>query len=274
MREIAFVLSCFSGLSTTTLAFAGEVELTLSGTAFKGGPRFEAALGGEIIGSNVIENPSPEGTVFRLTVNDNLLGGRGDLTIRLTNDYFLGEGQDRSLTILGARVGAVELVPGDFILTNAGEPIERDRSDGVQIWSGDDIAVANAPEGGWADSATRPTSQPAPNEAADCSHFAEVTGFLHNRTSIDATEFSGLQAIADIAATGLCSVTITGYGDETGPDLANRRITAARAAAVLDYLLTKGAQFPTANIVSTVGTSEFGPAGKANRRVAVQLWSP
>jgi len=218
----------------------------------------------------VIEHPSSAGTVFRLVVDDGLLEGRGDLTVRLTNDYFAGEGRDRSLVILSARVGAVELAPEDFILTSAGEPIERDRSNGVQIWSGNDIAVANAPEGGWLGRKTAAIEQ---SPSADCSGFAEVSGFSRNDASIEATDFGSLAAIVEAAASGYCSVTITGYADESGSDLANRRITAARAAVVLDYLLANGARFPVANIVSTEGTSEFGVSASANRRVAVQLWS-
>ncbi|NGP16452.1 carbohydrate-binding domain-containing protein [Devosia aurantiaca] len=84
---------CLAGHS----AEAGEISVTLSGAAFEGGPAFEMALGGTVVGSGTVENPVPEGQTFTFAVGDDLLATQGDLTLRLTNDYFAGEGQDRSL---------------------------------------------------------------------------------------------------------------------------------------------------------------------------------
>lgn len=273
LRFTSYVLVGATGMLAMGPATSAEVELNLSGSAFEGGPAFEAAIGGQVVGTGTVENPVPQGTPFRFEVDDQVLEGASDFTVRLTNDYSGGEGQDRNLSILAARVGAVGLTPEDFILTSGGEPIERDAGAGVQIWSGDESAVANAPAGGWlgAGAASDREGQGAP---AACTAGAEVTGFDRNEFVPETDPSGNLGDLASQAISGACSVTITGYADETGSDVTNRRITAARAGAVLDQLLESGADFPAANIVPTEGTTEFGADPAANRRVNVRLWSP
>ncbi|GLQ53991.1 hypothetical protein GCM10010862_12500 [Devosia nitrariae] len=252
------------------------MELTLSGTAYDGGPAFEAAIGGEVVATGTIDDPVPEGSVFHFTVDDRILAGNGDLTIRLTNDHYGGEGKDRSLHILGGRVGDTPLAPAQFILTSNGERIERDTGAVVQVWSEAEIAVVNAPPGGWLEAGALPEADAAGGEtsAASCSAAAEITGFAHNATASEANVSQALSDVVDVANSGVCSVTITGYADVTGSALINRRITAARAAVVLDHLLASGARLPAANIVATEGTTQFGPDAAANRRVVVQFWGP
>ncbi|SMQ85506.1 OmpA family protein [Devosia lucknowensis] len=246
-------------------ARAGEISVTLSGTAFEGGPAFEMALGGTVVGSGTVENPVPEGQTFTFAVGDDLLASQGDLTLRLTNDYFAGEGQDRSLAVLSATVGATGLTPADFNIVAEGTIIERDNSIGALVWSENETAVANAPPGGWQAS----TEQSAGDA---CSASADVIGFATDSTAADVGE--ALSSLVSAAAANNCSVTITGYADVSGSELGNLRLTAARASAVLDDLLVAGARFPAANIVPTPGTNQFGAEAADNRRVTVQLWSP
>lgn len=263
---VAFAIVACSALSLQ----AAEVRLKLSGTAFEGGPAFEATLGGEVIASGTIDEPVPGGQDFTFEVPDDLLSGSGDLTLRLTNDYFAGEGEDRSLTVLGANIGGTELTPDDFLLVENDAPIERDRSSGVLIWTGNEIAVAPAPQGGWLGGGAVPRVEA---QNPECSAYAEVVGIKSGSVALGLAGET-LQHVVDVARSGACSVTLTGYADKSGSELANLRLTAARASAVLDALILAGARFPSANIVSTTGTDEFGPLAADNRRVTVQLWSP
>ena len=254
-----------------TPALAGVVEVQLSGTAFEGGPAFELALGGQVIGAGSVDEPTEEGRLFTFDVDDSLLAGTGDFTVRLTNDYFAGEGKDRSLSILGGRVGSTVLTPENFDIVTDGESIARDRSNGALVWSGDEIAVANAPHEGWLGAQAGSVT---PASGTDCSASAELQGFAHGSTTIAGLDLQVLAPVIAASQSGACSVTITGYADASGSELSNRRITAARAATVLDELLANGAIFPSANIVATKGTEDASLDEAGNRRVTVQLWSP
>lgn len=270
MREDVVVLMTVVALAVTP-SMAGEVEVRLSGTAFEGGPAFELALGGQVIGAGSVDKPTEEGRVFTFGVDDSLLAGTGDFTVRLTNDYFAGEGQDRSLSILSGRVGSTVLTPENFAIVTDGAAITRDSSKGALVWSGDEIAVANAPHEGWlgaqAESATAASG-------TDCSAAAELKGFAHGSAAIAGLDLQVLAPVIAASQGGACSVTITGYADASGSELSNRRITAARSAAVLDELIANGAVFPSANIVATNGSEDPGVDESSNRRVTVQLWSP
>lgn len=267
MREDVFVLMTFALLAATPV-MAGEVEVRLSGTAFEGGPAFELGLGGQVIGTGTVDEPTTEGRVFTFGVDDALLAGTSDFTVRLTNDYFAGEGQDRSLSILGGRVGSTALTPENFVVVADDKAIERDSSTGVLIWSGNEIAVANAPQEGWLG------AQDAQASGVDCSASAELKGFARGSAAIAGIDLQGLGPIIAASQSGACSVTITGYADASGSEISNRRITAARSAAVLDELIANGARFPSANIVATDGTDTIDANEASNRRVTIQLWSP
>lgn len=267
MREDVFVLMAFAHLAAAPV-MAGEVEVRLSGTAFEGGPAFELALGGQVIGAGTVDEPTTEGRVFTFGVDDALLAGTSDFTVRLTNDYFAGEGQDRSLAILGGRVGSMALTPENFVVVADDMAVERDSSTGVLIWSGNEIAVANAPQEGWLG------AQDAQASGVDCSASAELKGFARGSAAIAGIDLQGLGPIIAALQSGACSVTITGYADTSGSEISNRRITAARSAAVLDELIANGARFSSANIVATDGTDTTDANEAGNRRVTVQLWSP
>ncbi len=254
-------------LGSVTIVQAGQVSVTLSGVAFEGGPAFEIGVNGTVIGTGTVENPVPEGQTFTFDAANDLLAQPGDLTIRLTNDYFAGPDQDRSLTVLGATVGSTTLAPSDFVIVQDGTPVERDFSAGALIWSGIETAVANAPSSGWGIGAKA-------NSAATCTDSVEVLGFDLGSVASEAHSSASLSPFIEAANAGKCSVTITGYADVTGTDLTNLRLTAARAGAVLDDLLVGGARFPNVSIVPTTGTKQFGAEGSENRRVTVQLWSP
>lgn len=270
MREDAVVLMTVVALAVTP-AIAGEVEVRLSGIAFEGGPAFELALGGQVIGAGSVDEPTEEGRVFTFGVDDGLLACTGDFTVRLTNDYFAGEGQDRSLSILGGRVGSTVLTPENFAIVTDGAAIARDSSKGALVWSGDEIAVANAPHKGWLGAQAESVT---PVSGTDCSASAELKGFAHGSTAIAGLDLQVLAPVIAASQGGACSVTITGYADVSGSELSNRRITAARSAAVLDELIASGAIFPSANIVATDGSEEPDADEAGNRRVTVQLWSP
>lgn len=270
MRERALVLMTVVALAVTP-AMAGEVEVRLSGTAFEVGPAFELALGGEVIGAGSVDEPTEEGRVFTFGVDDVLLAGTSDFTVRLTNDYFAGEGQDRSLAIFGGRVGSTLLTPENFAIVTNGVTIARDSSKGALVWSGDEIAVANAPQDDWLGARAKSV---APASVTDCSASAELRGFAHGSAAIADLDLHVLAPVIAASQSGAFSVTITGYADASGSELSNRRITAARSATVLDELLANGAIFPSANIVATDGSEEPGVDEAGNQRVTVQLWSP
>ena len=263
------IISSLMLCSAMSIAHAGEVTFKLSGVGFEGGPAFEAAIGGQVIATGTVEEPKPDGEDFSFSVPDELLNGTGDLTLRLTNDYFAGEGQDRSLLVLGATIGNQELTPDRFIVAKDGQKVERDSSTGVPLWSGDETAVAIAPADGWLG-----TGAPAETVVPACSGYAEVVGMASGSMNLSEIPLDALGPIVDVANAGACSVTITGYADKSGSEIGNLRITAARASAVLDALLAAGARFQSANIVPTTGTDQFGPAPSDNRRVTVQLWDP
>lgn len=268
MRHGLFFSTMLLGmLGSVAIVQAGQVSVTLSGVAFEGGPAFEVGVNGNVIGTGTVDNPVPGGQTFTFDAADDLLAQPGDLTVRLTNDYFAGPDQDRSLTILGASVGSTILAPSDFIIVQDGARVERDFSTGALIWSGNETAVANAPLAGWGVDA-------GADAAATCSEAVEVTGFERGSVASEARAPATLGPIIEAATAGNCSVTITGYADVGGTELTNLRLTAARAGAVLDDLLVGGARFPNANIVPTTGTDQFGAEGADNRRVTVQLWNP
>lgn len=268
MRHGFFFSTMLLGmLGSVAIVQAGQVSVNLSGVAFEGGPAFEVGLNGTVIGTGTVDNPVLDGQTFTFDAADDLLAQPGDLTVRLTNDYFAGPDQDRSLTVLGATVGSTTLVPSDFIIVQDGAPVERDFSAGALIWSGNETAVANAPSGGWGIAAEEDT-------AATCTDSVEVLGFERGSVASEARASATLGLFIEAATAGHCSVTITGYADVTGTKLTNLRVTAARAGAVLDDLLLGGARFPNVSIVPTTGTDQFGAEGADNRRVTVQLWSP
>jgi outer membrane protein OmpA-like peptidoglycan-associated protein len=268
MRQTVFFSTMLLGmLGSVVIVQAGQVSVTLSGVAFEGGPAFEIGVNGTVIGSGTVDDPVPEGQTFTFDAADDLLAQPGDLTVRLTNDYFAGPDQDRSLTVLGATVGSTTLAPNDFVIVQDGTPVERDFSAGALIWSGNETAVANAPSSGWWIGAEA-------NAAATCTDSVEVLGFERGSVASEAGSGANLSPFIEAANAGKCSVTITGYADVTGTELTNLRLTAARAGAVLDDLLVGGARFPNVSIVPTTGTEQFGAEGSENRRVTVQLWSP
>ncbi|WP_108397270.1 carbohydrate-binding domain-containing protein [Devosia submarina] len=269
MRSLATAAGISVSLTVLPIN-AAELSITLSGTAFEGSPAFEVGLGGTVVGSGTLDNPVPAQQTFSFEIADDLLTDAGDLTVRLTNDYFTGEGQDRSLSILEATVGATNLAPTDFVLVQNGAPIDRDNSAEVSIWSGDETAVANPPSGGW--SADTLVAEKAA-AARECTAFAEIVGFPSGSSSPNSPAQEGLRPLIEAAAAGNCSATITGYADLSGSELLNLRLTAARAADVLDKLIVGGARFPATSIVPTSGTDQFGGDAAANRRVSVQLWS-
>jgi len=127
--------------------------------------------------------------------------------------------------------------------------------------------VANPPAGGWLSGG----EEDGVASTQDCSAFGELTGFGRNSVSVASVDLESLGPVIAAAQGGACSVTITGYADPSGSALSNRRITAARAAAVLDQLIAGGARFPAANIVATDGTDD-GSGAQNSRRVTVQLW--
>lgn len=271
MRIDLFILVLASGIGTAS-CFAGEVTFKLSGVGFEGGPAFEATLGGEVIAAGTVDNPVPDGQDFTFEVSDELLSSNGDLTLRLTNDYFGGEGQDRSLLILGASIGNQILKADDFMIVQDGTPVERDRTGGTPLWSGDEIAVVTAPADGWKNG--NGAASAATALAQECSAYAEILGLSTGSAFTATLPTENFKTLIEQAKVGVCSVTITGYADKNGTEAANIRLTAARAASVLDALILAGARFPSANIVSTSGTDEFGPVAADNRRVSVQLWYP
>lgn len=256
-------------------AAAAEIQVRLSGTSFEGGPAFELTLAGQVVGTGTVQTPTAEGQLFQFEAADALLAQNGDLSVVLTNDHFGGDGQDRSLFVLEAQIGSSVLSPADFILVSNGEPLKRELNPGVQIWSATEVAVAPPPPGGWlgpdaAESTSAPAQEAGPTS---CSAAGDLVDFAPGAaTAPFSTE--GMAGVLEQARTGACLVTITGYADRNGSPLVNRRITAARAASVLDYLLVNGAVFSSTEVVPTEGTDEFGPDLAANRKVAVQLRSP
>ena len=168
-------------------------------------------------------------------------------------------------------MGSTVLVPDDFVIMTNGVPVERDNSVGILVWSGDEIAVANAPQDGWLGTQADLDGQ---SPVSDCSASAELTGFARGSAALSGIDLQSLDLIMAASEGGACSVTITGYADVSGSDMPNRRITAARTAAVLDELIANGARFPSASIVATDGTDSAGVEKASSWRVTVQLWGP
>lgn len=268
MRRFAVFCLTLGVWAIAATSEAGEVSLTLSGTAFEGGPAFEVGLNGAVIGSGTVDTQLPEGQTFVFEIGDDVLSQAGDLTLRLTNDYFAGPGQDRSLSVLAATVGSTSLTAGNFVIVQDGAPVERDSSAGALIWSGNETAVANSPPGGWLEGTALDAA------AATCTQSAEIVGFVSGSAASPVLARDAVKPLVEAAKAGNCSATITGYADVAGMELTNLRLTAARAGAVLDDLIVEGARFPVVNIVPTTGTEQFGSEGADNRRVTVQLWSP
>jgi hypothetical protein len=150
MKRAAFLLIGFAMAAST--AGAAEVRLRLSGTAYAGGPTFDLAFGRTIVGSGVVDagKDSDGGSTFDFDVSDLLLVGRPDLRIRLTNDARGGPGEDRNLYLLSATVNGLDLPIADFRVLMQGEPrLHRLRRGHLEIWSGNEVAVASAPPEGW-----------------------------------------------------------------------------------------------------------------------------
>jgi hypothetical protein len=136
---------------------AAEVRLELSGTSYNGGPAFDLAFGNTVVGEGVVDPAAGtnEG-VFRFEVSDLLLVSNPDLRIRLTNDARGGPGEDRNLYIVSAAVNGVGLPIADFAVLSKGEARpHRLRNGHLEVWSGNEVAVASPPTSGW------PLGQPA-----------------------------------------------------------------------------------------------------------------
>lgn len=147
------LLVCLSAL----LVFPGtglgaSLRLELSGSQYQGGPAFDVAFGSMVVGSGTVDPLPPDGTgvTFDFALPDLLLAGNPDLRLRLTNDARGGPGEDRNLYLIAASVDGESVPLQDFRVLLKGEPREhRLRGGHLEIWSGQEVAVASAPPGGW-----------------------------------------------------------------------------------------------------------------------------
>jgi hypothetical protein len=141
-------------------ADAASVRLQLSGSEYQGGPAFALSFGRTVVGSGVVDVLSGHGTAFTFEVSDLLLAGNPSLLLRLTNDARGGPGADRNLYLISATVNGEILPLETFSIFSKGETRAHRLRDGhLEIWSGNEVAIANAPAGGWPLGA--PTLRPA-----------------------------------------------------------------------------------------------------------------
>lgn len=145
-------------------ADAATLRLELSGTAYHGGPAFDAAFGPVVVARGTVDPPpaGAGGAVFEISVSDLLLAGNPDLRIRLTNDAWDGPGADRNLYVVAVALDG-EPVPLDgFRIISHGESKQhRLRNGRLEIWSSQEVAIARAPTEGW------PLGAPALRSALD-----------------------------------------------------------------------------------------------------------
>jgi hypothetical protein len=133
-------------------ANAASVRLQLSGSDYRGGPAFELTVGRTVVGSGVVDvlAGGSNGTMFEYEVPDLLLAGNPPLHLRLTNDARGGPGEDRNLYLISAAVNGEALALGGMAVLSNGElRPDRLRKGHLEIWSGNEFAVAHAPPGGW-----------------------------------------------------------------------------------------------------------------------------
>jgi len=148
MRRLVLLL----GLLPMAASPAAELALELSGTGFQGGPAFEAKIGRTVVGTGLVD-PVPaagDSMPFVFVFDDAILGDGADLSIRLSNDRRAGPGADRNLHILFVRLNDHDFAPEDLRLVNRAGPVVRPVQQGrLELRTGDELAIAAAPTGGW-----------------------------------------------------------------------------------------------------------------------------
>jgi outer membrane protein OmpA-like peptidoglycan-associated protein len=238
-------------------------------------------------------------------VPDHLLSGNGELRVRLTNDAFGGQGQDRNLYVFGATVDGQRLPVSAFSILQKGKPVNRKvKLNHIDVWSNQEAAVAAAPKGGWLGTgpaavsapaaieveatpkpanATPPIrvakapAAPAPAAAAKalpaivCTASASVIGIDDVSGPLSKQQLAALQRVNTQAQGGGCKIELIGYASQGGSEVANLAASAARAKLVLSALQAGGAQFVTVDLKGAGATTDFGSDDRSNRRVEVRL---
>ncbi len=153
-------------------AQALPVTVTAGGTAFEGGPAFEMRLGDVVIGTGQVADPVPEGgEEFSFEVDDALFAGNPELSLVLTNDRYVEGAGDRNLEIFKVQVGALELLPADFLLDG---PNDQDQPFTGLLGSNSRIAHVSAPPAGWISSVDVTTETAVPAETPAVTATAET----------------------------------------------------------------------------------------------------
>lgn len=276
--RVAFWLLLASATTTTS---AAELTLRLSGTDYEGsGPAFAVLFGETTIGAGTVDTSVAGGQVFTFNVPDTLLAPNDDLRIRFTNDARKAPDEDRNLYLIAADLNGADIPLSSFVITRpdlASVP-KRLRNGTLQIWSGNEVAVAAAPPGGWLpDATTKVTEAPkrqqeAAVDAPDvCDLSVMVTGYDDNAVDLAASQEERLLPVIDRLRGGNCAVLVTGYASLSGSAETNALVSGQRADAVLSYLRSQVQDLPHTQARGAGSTDQFGSAPEANRIVVVEL---
>lgn len=311
MARLPF-LSLIAIMIAMPAALAAEVSVIVSGTEYQGGPAFEISVGKTVIGTGTVD-PLPakdQASAFSFNVPDNLLATKDVLRIRLTNDAYGGPGKDRNLFIFGVAINEQQVLAKEFSILSKGQPVSRKiKANHIDIWSSQEVAVANAPDGGWLatpGAAPQPASlkstgspdvvqvisakgtKPAvssspPNPTAKtvaksgtgrCDALASIIGIETVSRPLSATQLAKLVPVIEQSKAGYCRVELVGYASQGGNAAANLAASQARAQLVLAALKSQGGQFADVVVTGAGATSQFGNDDSSNRRVEVKLSNP
>lgn len=249
MRTVVFAI--LIGMSLVSCATAAPVVLTLGGTFYEGAPQYEIVADNEVVGIGTVGAEHGDVAIFEI-------GDATQLAIRFVNDLAGPKDED------GKRP------PGtDRNLIIESIEYRGERWLGKQLLGPTGVSKAG-------DFAVVGINQTVPifdsllsGERPSCDGMeVHITGFEKGEVLPNKAVLSALDKVV---ATSGCSAIITGYSSLGGPTDTNKKMSAKRAQAVLDYLVAKGAKFTSVDVAGWGETSLFGADEQMNRRVVVSL---
>lgn len=160
-KILALLFVGCGALAPAIACAADEMTLVLAGDSYQGKPTFEVRLGGVVVGKGTIESaedvsvgtPGRESDyleTFSFSIPNLGCLKTAPLEIELTNDLWVEGRGDRNMYVKSATINSHEVSARGFTLVRAGTARAVATDTGLlPIFTGGDVAVAQAPAGGW-----------------------------------------------------------------------------------------------------------------------------